>query len=199
MDPASGLPSCNAHQSLSLTCVKAIAESNEKKLLDGAVITVPAYFNDIQRQATKNAAKLSGINVLRLLNEPTAAALAYGLESQNTGSFAIYDFGGGTFDVSVLTLDKGIFKVLSTDGNTNLGGDDIDNVYIVRDGEITVLLTADKRYVSILSLYILSISLCLFALMLLVASGYCLIFTCIVSTAMIRLLDHSKKESQESI
>ena len=78
-------------------------------------------------------------------------------------------------------------------------GDDIDNVYIVRDGEITVLLTADKRYVSILSLYILSISLCLFALMLLVASGYCLIFTCIVSTAMIRLLDHSKKESQESI
>ena len=111
-----------------LSHLKAIAESNEKKLLDGAVITVPAYFNDIQRQATKNAAKLSGINVLRLLNEPTAAALAYGLESQNTGSFAIYDFGGGTFDVSVLTLDKGIFKVLSTDGNTNLGGDDIDNV-----------------------------------------------------------------------
>lgn len=111
-----------------LSHLKAIAESNEKKLLDGAVITVPAYFNDIQRQATKNAAKLSGINVLRLLNEPTAAALAYGLESKNTGSFAIYDFGGGTFDVSVLTLDKGVFKVLSTDGNTNLGGDDIDNV-----------------------------------------------------------------------
>ena len=111
-----------------LSHLKAIAESNEKKLLDGAVITVPAYFNDIQRQATKNAAKLSGINVLRLLNEPTAAALAYGLESKNTGSFAIYDFGGGTFDVSVLTFDKGVFKVLSTDGNTNLGGDDIDNV-----------------------------------------------------------------------
>ena len=111
-----------------LSHLKNIAESEEKKILDGAVITVPAYFNDIQRQATKNAAKLSGINVLRLLNEPTAAALAYGLESQNTGSFVIYDLGGGTFDVSVLTLDKGIFKVLSTDGNTNLGGDDIDNI-----------------------------------------------------------------------
>jgi len=111
-----------------LSHLKGIAESEEKKILDGAVITVPAYFNDIQRQATKNAAKLSGINILRLLNEPTAAALAYGLESQNTGSFVIYDLGGGTFDVSVLTLDKGIFKVLSTDGNTNLGGDDIDNV-----------------------------------------------------------------------
>ena len=110
-----------------LSHLKAIAESKENKRLDGAVITVPAYFNDIQRQATKNAAKLSGINVLRLLNEPTAAALAYGLESQNTGNFVIYDFGGGTFDVSVLTLDKGIFRVLSTDGNTNLGGDDIDN------------------------------------------------------------------------
>ena len=100
----------------------------EDKTLDGAVITVPAYFNDIQRQATKNAAKMSGINVLRLLNEPTAAALAYGLESNETGSFVIYDFGGGTFDVSVLNLDKGIFKVLSTDGNTRLGGDDIDNL-----------------------------------------------------------------------
>ena len=71
---------------------------------------------------------MSGINVLRLLNEPTAAALAYGLESNETGSFVIYDFGGGTFDVSVLNLDKGIFKVLSTDGNTRLGGDDIDTV-----------------------------------------------------------------------
>ena len=90
------------------------------------MITVPAYFNDIQRQATKNAAQLAGINVLRLLNEPTAAALAYGLESNEIGSFVVYDFGGGTFDVSVLTLEKGIFKVLSTDGNTNLGGDDID-------------------------------------------------------------------------
>ena len=109
-----------------LLYLKKLAEDNENKPLDGAVITVPAYFNDIQRQATKNAAKLAGINVLRLLNEPTAAALAYGLESNETGSFIIYDFGGGTFDVSVLTLEKGIFKVLSTDGNTHLGGDDID-------------------------------------------------------------------------
>ena len=106
--------------------LRELAETKENKSLDGAVITVPAYFNDIQRQATKNAAKLAGINVLMLLNEPTAAALAYGLESNETGSFIIYDFGGGTFDVSVLTLEKGIFKVLSTDGNTHLGGDDID-------------------------------------------------------------------------
>ena len=106
--------------------LRELAETKENKSLDGAVITVPAYFNDIQRQATKNAAKLAGINVFRLLNEPTAAALAYGLESNETGSFIIYDFGGGTFDVSVLTLEKGIFKVLSTDGNTHLGGDDID-------------------------------------------------------------------------
>ena len=111
-----------------LSHLKDLAESHENKPLDGAVITVPAYFNDIQRQATKNAAQLAGINVLRLLNEPTAAALAYGLESNETGSFVVYDFGGGTFDVSVLTLEKGIFKVLSTDGNTNLGGDDIDYV-----------------------------------------------------------------------
>ena len=110
-----------------LSHLKRLAEKTEKKALDGAVITVPAYFNDIQRQATKNAAKLAGIKVLRLLNEPTAAALAYGLESNDTGSFIIYDFGGGTFDVSVLSLEKGIFKVLSTDGNTRLGGDDIDN------------------------------------------------------------------------
>ncbi len=110
-----------------LSHLKTLAEADENKNLDGAVITVPAYFNDIQRQATKNAAKISGINVLRLLNEPTAAALAYGLESNETGSFVIYDFGGGTFDVSVLTLEKGIFKVLSTDGNTQLGGDDIDD------------------------------------------------------------------------
>ena len=111
-----------------LSHIKKIAESQENKSLDGAVITVPAYFNDVQRQATKNAAKLSGINVLRLLNEPTAAALAYGLESEETGSFIVYDFGGGTFDVSVLSLEKGLFKVLSTDGDTNLGGDDIDNI-----------------------------------------------------------------------
>ena len=109
-----------------LSHLKVTAELAENRVLEGAVITVPAYFNDVQRQATKNAAKLAGINVLRLLNEPTAAALAYGLESNDNESFIIYDFGGGTFDVSVLTLEKGIFKVLSTDGDTCLGGDDID-------------------------------------------------------------------------
>ena len=111
-----------------LSHLKDLAEKKENKILDGAVITVPAYFNDIQRQATKNAAKLSGINILRLLNEPTAAAIAYGLESKSTGTFVVYDFGGGTFDVSVLTLEKGIFKVLSTDGDSCLGGDDIDDI-----------------------------------------------------------------------
>jgi len=113
-----------------LKYLKHIAESSENKVLDGAIITVPAYFNDVQRQATKNAAKLAGINVIRLLNEPTAAAIAYGLESNATGIYIIYDFGGGTFDVSILSLEKGIFQVIATDGDTMLGGDDIDEIII---------------------------------------------------------------------
>jgi molecular chaperone HscA len=113
-----------------LKYLKHIAESSENKTLDGAIITVPAYFNDVQRQATKNAAKLAGINVIRLLNEPTAAAIAYGLESNATGVYIIYDFGGGTFDVSILSLEKGIFRVIATDGDTMLGGDDIDEIII---------------------------------------------------------------------
>ena len=92
----------------------------------GAVITVPAYFDDAQRQATKDAARLAGLEVLRLLNEPTAAAIAYGLDKRASGKFAVYDLGGGTFDVSVLELDDGIFQVLSTAGDTHLGGDDFD-------------------------------------------------------------------------
>ncbi len=92
-----------------------------------AVITVPAYFDDAARAATKDAARLAGLEVLRLLNEPTAAALAYGLESQAQGIFAIYDFGGGTFDISILKLDAGVFQVLATAGDTQLGGDDIDH------------------------------------------------------------------------
>lgn len=92
----------------------------------GAVITVPAYFDDAQRQATKDAAKLAGIEVLRLLNEPTAAALAYGLESRKQGSFAVYDLGGGTFDITILDLDDGVFQVRSTGGDSQLGGDDMD-------------------------------------------------------------------------
>src|SRR6202167_1500433 len=95
-----------------------------------AVITVPAYFNDAQRQATKDAGRMAGLEVLRLVNEPTAAALAYGLDRQKEGIIAVYDFGGGTFDVSILKLQEGIFEVIATNGDTHLGGDDIDNLLI---------------------------------------------------------------------
>ena len=95
-----------------------------------AVITVPAYFNDAQRQATKDAGRIAGLDVLRLVNEPTAAALAYGLDKQKDGIIAVYDFGGGTFDISILKLHEGIFEVISTGGDTHLGGDDIDNLLI---------------------------------------------------------------------
>ena len=95
-----------------------------------AVITVPAYFNDAQRQATKDAGRIAGLEVLRLVNEPTAAALAYGLDKNKDGLIAVYDFGGGTFDVSILKLHEGIFEVIATGGDTHLGGDDIDNLLI---------------------------------------------------------------------
>jgi Fe-S protein assembly chaperone HscA len=95
-----------------------------------AVITVPAYFNDAQRQATKDAGRIAGLEVLRLVNEPTAAALAYGLDKQRNGVVAVYDLGGGTFDISILRLHEGIFEVISTAGDTHLGGDDIDNLLI---------------------------------------------------------------------
>lgn len=94
--------------------------------IDGAVITVPAYFDEAQRQATKDAAKLAGLRVLRLLNEPTAAAVAYGLDSAEQGVIAVYDLGGGTFDISILRLQRGVFEVLATGGDTALGGDDLD-------------------------------------------------------------------------
>src|SRR5271165_1146063 len=92
-----------------------------------AVITVPAYFNDAQRQATRDAGRIAGLDVLRLVNEPTAAALAYGLDKRQEGIIAVYDLGGGTFDISILKLHDGIFEVLATNGDTHLGGDDIDN------------------------------------------------------------------------
>ncbi len=95
-----------------------------------AVITVPAYFNDAQRQATKDAGRLAGLEVLRLVNEPTAASLAYGLDKRTDGIIAVYDFGGGTFDISILRLHAGIFEVLATNGDTHLGGDDIDNLLL---------------------------------------------------------------------
>ncbi|PSH03727.1 MAG: molecular chaperone DnaK [Acidobacteria bacterium] len=95
-----------------------------------AVITVPAYFNDAQRQATKDAGRIAGLEVLRLVNEPTAASLAYGLDKKQNGTIAVYDFGGGTFDISILKLQDGIFEVVATNGDTHLGGDDIDNLLI---------------------------------------------------------------------
>ncbi|KKL58384.1 hypothetical protein LCGC14_2225890, partial [marine sediment metagenome] len=96
----------------------------------GAVITVPAYFDDAQRQSTKDAAELAGINVLRLLNEPTAAAVAYGLDSGQEGIIAVYDLGGGTFDISILRLNQGVFEVLATGGDSSLGGDDFDSLLV---------------------------------------------------------------------
>src|ERR1700685_2485593 len=95
-----------------------------------AVITVPAYFNDAQRQATKDAGRMAGLEVLRLVNEPTAAALAYGLDRQKDGIVAVYDLGGGTFDISILKLHEGIFEVIATNGDTHLGGDDLDNLLL---------------------------------------------------------------------
>ena len=114
---------------VSAEILKVLRKQAEESLageLVGAVITVPAYFDDSQRQATKDAAILAGINVLRLLNEPTAAAVAYGLDNASEGTFAVFDLGGGTFDISILRLTKGIFEVLSTNGDSALGGDDFD-------------------------------------------------------------------------
>lgn len=109
-----------------LKVLKQRAEQTLGGELEGAVITVPAYFDDAQRQATKDAARLAGLNVLRLINEPTAAAVAYGLDHANEGIHVVYDLGGGTFDISILRLNKGVFEVMSTAGNSTLGGDDFD-------------------------------------------------------------------------
>ena len=116
--------------------------------LVGAVITVPAYFDDAQRQATKDAAKLAGLNVLRLLNEPTAAAIAYGLDNGSQGIYAVYDLGGGTFDISILKLSKGVFEVLSTGGDSALGGDDFDHrlfCWIIEQSHLAPLSDEDTR------------------------------------------------------
>ena len=109
-----------------LKALRARAEESLGAELFGAVVTVPAYFDDAQRQATKDAARIAGLNVLRLLNEPTAAAIAYGLDNASEGTFAVFDLGGGTFDLSVLRLTRGVFEVLSTSGDSALGGDDFD-------------------------------------------------------------------------
>ncbi|WP_092415744.1 Fe-S protein assembly chaperone HscA [Collimonas sp. OK307] len=116
--------------------------------LVGAVITVPAYFDDAQRQATKDAAKLAGLNVLRLLNEPTAAAIAYGLDNASEGVYVVYDLGGGTFDISILKLTKGVFEVLATGGDSALGGDDFDHrviCWISQEAGLAPLSDEDAR------------------------------------------------------
>ena len=121
--------------------LKGTAEESLGNELYGAVITVPAYFDDAQRQATKDSAKLAGINVLRLINEPTAAAVAYGLDQNKAGNFVIFDLGGGTFDVSILNLSKGIFEVQATHGDANLGGDDYDQIifkWLCKNNEINI-------------------------------------------------------------
>jgi molecular chaperone HscA len=109
-----------------LATLRFRAEDTFDEDIYGAVITVPAYFDDAQRQATKDAAQLAGLNVLRLINEPTAAAVAYGLDNASEGVYAVYDLGGGTFDISILRLSQGVFEVLSTGGDSALGGDDYD-------------------------------------------------------------------------
>jgi len=138
-----------------LKTLKSVAEKNLGGELMGAVVTVPAYFDDAQRQATKDACELAGLNVLRLINEPTAAAVAYGLDKKSMGHFVVFDLGGGTFDVSILNLSKGLFEVLATHGDANLGGDDFDQAIVnflndkyqfkVKDIEVQALVSILAR------------------------------------------------------
>ncbi|HIF9172916.1 TPA: Fe-S protein assembly chaperone HscA [Photobacterium damselae] len=136
---------------VSAEILKSLADRATKTLggdLEGVVITVPAYFDDAQRAGTKDAAKLANLNVLRLLNEPTAAAIAYGLDSGQEGVIAVYDLGGGTFDISILRLSKGVFEVLATGGDSALGGDDFDHLvaeWILSQAGIEQDLTASER------------------------------------------------------
>merc|ERR1712228_174879 len=109
-----------------LTKMKEVAENYLGQEVKYAVITVPAYFNDSQRQATKDAGAISGLEVLRIINEPSAAAIAYGLDKKDEKNIIVFDLGGGTFDVSLLTIDNGVFEVLATAGDTHLGGEDFD-------------------------------------------------------------------------
>lgn len=136
---------------VSADVLKALGKRAEETLggeLAGVVITVPAYFDDAQRAGTKDAAKLAGLHVLRLLNEPTAAAIAYGLDSGQEGVIAVYDLGGGTFDISILRLSKGVFEVLATGGDSALGGDDFDHLladYLMEQAGLEVPLSAEKN------------------------------------------------------
>ena len=131
-----------------LATLRFRAEDSFDDELFGAVITVPAYFDDAQRQATKDAAQLAGINVLRLINEPTAAAIAYGLDNGSEGVYAIYDLGGGTFDISILRLTKGVFEVMATGGDSALGGDDYDQAlasWVLAEQGVSAVLSASDR------------------------------------------------------
>ncbi|MEI7457127.1 MAG: Hsp70 family protein, partial [Nitrosomonadales bacterium] len=131
-----------------LKVLRQRAEASLGGELVGAVITVPAYFDDAQRQATKDAAKIAGINVLRLLNEPTAAAIAYGLDNASEGVYAVYDLGGGTFDISILRLSRGVFEVLAANGDSALGGDDFDqriHCWLLEKNQLSALNPRDTR------------------------------------------------------
>jgi len=135
-----------------LATLRYRAEDTFNDDLFGAVITVPAYFDDAQRQATKDAAKLAGINVLRLINEPTAAAIAYGLDNASEGVYAIYDLGGGTFDISILRLTQGVFEVIATGGDSALGGDDYDQAladWVLAQTGATAVSAGDKASVKV--------------------------------------------------
>jgi molecular chaperone HscA len=137
-----------------LRVLKTRAENSLGGELAGVVITVPAYFDDAQRQATKDAARLAGLHVLRLLNEPTAAAIAYGLDNAAEGTFIVYDLGGGTFDVSVLTLSRGLFEVKATNGNSALGGDDFDQrlfCWLLEQNKLSQLNAQDSALLQSLS------------------------------------------------
>jgi molecular chaperone HscA len=136
---------------ISAEILRALRERAEAALggpIDGAVVTVPAYFDDAQRQATKDAARIAGLPVLRLLNEPTAAAVAYGLDNAAEGTYAVYDLGGGTFDISILRLSRGVFEVLATNGDSQLGGDDFDHrvfCWILETAKLPPPSPADAR------------------------------------------------------
>jgi molecular chaperone HscA len=137
-----------------LKVLRERAELSLQGTLSGAVITVPAYFDDAQRQATKDAGRIAGLNVLRLLNEPTAAAIAYGLDNAAEGIYAVYDLGGGTFDISILKLSKGVFEVVATSGDSMLGGDDFDQrlfCWVVEQAKLAPLGPRDMRRLQVKS------------------------------------------------
>lgn len=137
--------------------LKKIASDYFGDEIYGAVITVPAYFNEGQRQATKEAAKLAGIDVLRLINEPTAAAYAYGLDTKKEGVFVVYDLGGGTFDISILQFNQGVFEVIATNGNSSLGGDDFDQIiknYLINKYQLNSQGLEEQAHLNLIAKYI---------------------------------------------